>query len=46
MKTKNNILIILFFVSFGLLAQGKKMLEKKEEIFGQFTMLLKTNNLN
>ena len=33
MKTKNNILIILFFVSFGLFAQGKIMLEKNEEIF-------------
>jgi hypothetical protein len=33
MKSKNNLLAILLLVSFGLFAQGKKMLEKKEEIF-------------
>ena len=33
MKTKNNLLAILLLVSFSLVAQGKKMLEKKEEIF-------------
>ena len=33
MKIKNNLLAILLFISCGLFAQGKKMLEKKEEIF-------------
>ncbi len=33
MKIKNNLLALLFFASFSLLAQGKKMLEKKEEIY-------------
>jgi hypothetical protein len=33
MKIKNNLIALLFFVSFSLLAQGKKMLEKKEEIY-------------
>ena len=33
MKTKNNLIVILLFVSFNLFAQGKKMLDKKEEIF-------------
>ena len=33
MKTKNNFLAILLLVSFGLFAQGKKMMEKKEEIY-------------
>jgi hypothetical protein len=33
MKTKNTLLAILLLVSFSLVAQGKKMLEKKEEIF-------------
>lgn len=33
MKTKNNLLSILLLVSFSFFAQGKKMLEKKEEIF-------------
>lgn len=33
MKNKNTLLVILLFVSFGLFAQGKVMLEKKEEIF-------------
>ena len=33
MKTKNNLLAILLLVSFSLVAQGEKMLEKKEEIF-------------
>ena len=33
MKIKNNLIALLFFASFSLLAQGKKMLEKKEEIY-------------
>jgi hypothetical protein len=33
MKTKNHLLTILLLVSYSLFAQGKKMLEKKEEIF-------------
>jgi len=33
MKTKTHLLAILLLVSFSLFAQGKKMLEKKEEIF-------------
>ena len=33
MKIKNNLLALLFFASLSLLAQGKKMLEKKEEIY-------------
>lgn len=32
MKTKNHLLVILLLASFGLFAQGKKMIEKKEEI--------------
>ena len=33
MKIKNNLLALLFFASLSLLAQGKKILEKKEEIY-------------
>ncbi len=33
MKIKNNLIALLFLASFSLLAQGKKMLEKKEEIY-------------
>lgn len=33
MKTKNNLMAILLLASFSIFAQGKKMLEKKEEIF-------------
>jgi hypothetical protein len=32
MKTKNNLILILLLASFSLVAQGKKMMEKKEEI--------------
>ena len=33
MKTKNNLLAVLLLLSYGLFAQGKRMMEKKEEIF-------------
>jgi hypothetical protein len=33
MKTKNNFLVVLLLASFSLVAQGKKMIEKKEEIY-------------
>jgi len=33
MKLKNNLLAILLIISCGLFAQGKKMLEKKEEVY-------------
>jgi len=32
MKTTNNLIAILLLASFGLFAQGKRMLEKKEKI--------------
>lgn len=33
MKTKYNFIAVLLLASLGLVAQGKKMLEKKEEIY-------------
>jgi hypothetical protein len=44
MKNKNILLVFLLFVSFGLFAQGKIMLEKKEEIFALKVAFL-TNKL-
>ena len=44
MKTKNHLLTILLLFSYSLFAQGKKMLEKKEEIFALKVAFI-TNNL-
>ena len=44
MKTKNNLILILLLASFSLVAQGKKMMEKKEEIDALKVAFI-TNNL-